>query len=82
MEWAADGIRVNTIMPIAMTDAFATFLETEPEFAAQAVANIPLGRIGDAERDIGRAVVFLCGPDSAYLTGATLPLDGGSAYLR
>jgi meso-butanediol dehydrogenase/(S,S)-butanediol dehydrogenase/diacetyl reductase len=82
MEWASDGIRVNAIMPIAMTDAFASFLAKEPDFAAQAVASIPLGRIGDAERDIGRAVVFLCGPDSAYLTGATLPLDGGSAYLR
>jgi len=82
MEWAADGIRVNAIMPVAMTDAFAAFLEGEPAAGAAVVAGIPLGRIGDPERDIGRAVVFLCSDDSAYLTGATLPLDGGLAYLR
>ncbi len=36
-------------------------------------------RIGDPETDIGNAVAFLVGPDSAYLTGATIPLDGGQA---
>ena len=82
MEWAADGIRVNAIMPVALTDAFAAFLEHEPDAGAAVVAAIPLGRIGDPERDIGRAVVFLCSDDAAYLTGATLPLDGGLAYLR
>ena len=82
MEWAADGIRVNAIMPFARTDAVDAFLANEPEQAAAIVANVPLGRIGDPETDIGRAVVFLAGPDAAYLTGATLPLDGGLAYLR
>ena len=82
MEWAADGIRVNTIMPFAKTDAVAKFLDEEPEHAAAVVAQVPLGRVGDPEDDIGRAVVFLAGSDSAYLTGATLPLDGGLAYLR
>jgi NAD(P)-dependent dehydrogenase (short-subunit alcohol dehydrogenase family) len=32
--------------------------------------------------DIGRAVVFLAGPDARYLTGAILPLDGGAGYVR
>ncbi len=41
--------------------------------------SIPLGRIGDCEQDIGRAVVFLVGPDAGYLSGATIPLDGGQA---
>jgi meso-butanediol dehydrogenase/(S,S)-butanediol dehydrogenase/diacetyl reductase len=82
MEWAADGIRVNAIMPFAMTDAVARYMEGEPALAAATVAQVPLGRVGDPEADIGRAVVFLAGTDSAYLTGATLPLDGGLAYLR
>ncbi|SEP20355.1 SDR family NAD(P)-dependent oxidoreductase [Trujillonella endophytica] len=81
-EWAADGIRVNTIMPLARTEAVEAWFAAEPEHASAVEAQVPLGRIGDPERDIGRAVVFLVGPDSAYLTGATLPLDGGSAYLR
>ena len=82
MEWAANDIRVNSIMPFALTDAVSSFIENEPEQANAVIAQVPLGRIGDPELDIGRAVVFLAGPDSAYLTGATLPLDGGLAYLR
>jgi len=82
MEWAGDGIRVNAIMPFALTEAVSAWMTGEPERAAATVAQVPLGRVGDPEADIGRAVVFLAGPDSRYLTGATLPLDGGLAYLR
>jgi NAD(P)-dependent dehydrogenase (short-subunit alcohol dehydrogenase family) len=82
VEWGPDGIRVNTIMPVARTEPFETFMTNEPEAAQAVVEGIPLRRIGDCESDIGSAVVFLCGPDSRYLTGATLPLDGGLAFLR
>jgi meso-butanediol dehydrogenase/(S,S)-butanediol dehydrogenase/diacetyl reductase len=81
-EWGPDGIRVNTIMPIALTEPFERFMANEPERAAAAVAAIPLGRIGDCVEDIGRAVVFLAGPNARYLTGAILPLDGGAGYVR
>lgn len=81
-EWGPDGIRVNTIMPIALTEPFERFMANEPERAAAAIAGIPLGRIGDCVEDIGRAVVFLAGPDARYLTGAILPLDGGAGYVR
>jgi NAD(P)-dependent dehydrogenase (short-subunit alcohol dehydrogenase family) len=81
-EWGADGIRVNTIMPFAESDAVARFIAEEPELAAAAIASVPLGRVGEPEADIGRAVVFLVGPDARYITGVTLPVDGGSAYLR
>lgn len=82
MEWASDGIRVNAIMPFARTEAVEQFLASEPDHARAVEASVPLGRIGDPEADIGRAVVFLVSADAAYLTGATLPLDGGLAYLR
>lgn len=81
-EWGPDGIRVNTIMPVALTEPFERFMANEPEQAQAVIANIPLRRIGDCEQDIGAAVAFLVGPDARYLTGATIPLDGGSAYLR
>jgi NAD(P)-dependent dehydrogenase (short-subunit alcohol dehydrogenase family) len=81
-EWGADGIRVNVIMPIARTEPFERFLANEPEAAAAILARTPLGRVGDCEQDIGRAVVFLVGPDAGFLTGATIPLDGGTAYIR
>jgi NAD(P)-dependent dehydrogenase (short-subunit alcohol dehydrogenase family) len=43
---------------------------------------VPLGRLGDPEADIGRAVVYLAGPDGSYITGTTLMVDGGYNYLR
>ena len=42
----------------------------------------PLRRIGDPEADIGRAVAFLISDDAAYITGNTVGLDGGAAFIR
>lgn len=78
-EWGADGIRVNCIAPHAMSPGLEGWVRANPEEAEQFRRSIPLGRIGDPERDIGRAVVQIVGPDTAYLTGATIPLDGGQA---
>lgn len=81
VEWAADGIRVNSIAPHALSPGLKWWTEHHPEEAAEFVAAIPMKRIGDPEADIGRAVVALVGPDLAYLTGATIPLDGGQAHF-
>jgi meso-butanediol dehydrogenase/(S,S)-butanediol dehydrogenase/diacetyl reductase len=81
-EWAVDGIRVNTILPLARTENYEHFEVVQPKMAAAIAARVPLGRIGDCVSDIGRVVAFLVGPDAAYLTGATIPLDGGSSYVR
>jgi NAD(P)-dependent dehydrogenase (short-subunit alcohol dehydrogenase family) len=81
-EWARDNIRVNTIAPFASTPALDHWFEVDPDAARETVDAIPLGRIGDPERDIGRAVVFLVGPDAGYVTGLTMPLDGGQAYFE
>lgn len=81
VEWAADGIRVNNIAPHAMSPGLKWWTENHPEEAAEFVASIPMKRIGDPEADIGRAVVGLVGPDFGYLTGATIPLDGGQAHF-
>lgn len=81
VEWAADGIRVNAIAPHALSPGLKGWTEANPEEAAEFVATIPMGRIGECEDDIGRAVVALVGSDLRYLTGATLPLDGGQAFF-
>ncbi len=78
-EWGRDNIRVNTIAPHAMSPGMEMWIKAVPDEAAAFIATIPLGRLGDCEMDIGRAVVFLVGPDAGYLTGATIPLDGGQA---
>lgn len=81
VEWARDGIRANSIAPHALSPGLKWWTEQNPEEAAKFVASIPMGRIGDCEADIGRAVVALVSTDLGYLTGATIPLDGGQAFF-
>jgi len=80
-EWGADGIRVNTIVPFAMSKGLEGWMQAVPEEAAAFFATVPLRRAGDCEADIGRAVVAICGPDFRYITGQTIALDGGQANL-
>jgi NAD(P)-dependent dehydrogenase (short-subunit alcohol dehydrogenase family) len=78
-EWGSEGIRVLTIAPHAASPALQSWIETNPEEAEAFFRTIPLGRVGTLEGDIGRALVALSGQDFSYLTGATIPLDGGQA---
>jgi NAD(P)-dependent dehydrogenase (short-subunit alcohol dehydrogenase family) len=80
-EWGKDGIRVINIAPHARSPSLARWIDARPDEAREFFKTIPLGRIGDCEADIGRAVVALIGPAMRYLTGATVPLDGGQAYF-
>ena len=80
-EWGKDGIRVINIAPHARSPSLARWIDARPDEAREFFKTIPLGRIGDCESDIGRAVVALIGPPMRYLTGATVPLDGGQAYF-
>ncbi|XVQ81987.1 SDR family NAD(P)-dependent oxidoreductase [Microbispora siamensis] len=80
-EWGPDGIRANNIAPHALSPGLKRWTEVFPEEAEAFRKTIPLGYIGDCEQDIGRAVVALVGPDLRYLTGATVPLDGGQAFF-
>lgn len=78
-EWGKDNIRVLNIAPHAQSPALKRWAETNPAEAEAFFRTIPLGRIGQCEEDIGRAAVALCDPALGYLTGATIPLDGGQA---
>jgi len=82
VEWGKDNVRVHNIVPASTSPAMDQWTENFPDEAAHFFSTIPLQRLGDPERDIGRAVVFLCGPDAAYLTGNTMCIDGGQAFLR
>jgi hypothetical protein len=77
------GIRVNVICPVASgSESLDRWASRDPERLASYVANTPLRRVGDPVDDVGEGVVFLCGPQSRYVTGTTLMLDGGRSYLR
>lgn len=80
-EWGRDGIRVNSVAPLGLSPALAGWTEANPGEAAEFLETVPLGYVGDCEHDIGRAVVMLLGPDAGYLTGATIPLDGGQGHF-
>ena len=78
-EWGRENIRVLTIAPHAESPGLKWWIENNPKEAEAFFRTIPLGRIGRLEEDVGRALVALCGQDLSYLTGATIPLDGGQA---
>lgn len=81
-EWGQFRINVNVICPMAGSPHMLEWGKSNPGMLDLIVAMIPLKRMGDCEKDIGRAVVFLAGPDSDYITGQTLMVDGGQAMLR
>lgn len=74
LDYASAGIRVNALAPGPIhTDVLDRAGDRAVELAARAV---PLGRVGQPA-EIAAAVVWLCSPAAAFLTGATLPIDGG-----
>jgi NAD(P)-dependent dehydrogenase (short-subunit alcohol dehydrogenase family) len=77
-EWGPSGIRVNALAPVAVSRAMADFLEREPEARERLAERAALRRLGEVEADIGRAVTFLLGPDSGFVTGQTLVVNGGA----
>ncbi|MGZ8725380.1 MAG: SDR family NAD(P)-dependent oxidoreductase [Aeromicrobium sp.] len=76
MDYAADGIRVNTIVPGATETPLIKDLLADPDTANALLAKIPLGRFASPEDYVGIAV-FAASDESAYTTGATLLADGG-----
>jgi len=77
VEWAAAGVRVNSISPgYFLSDMTRQFTEQNPELARDWVARIPAGRMGEPG-DLHGLVAFLASDASAYLTGQDLVIDGG-----
>ncbi|WP_431028382.1 SDR family NAD(P)-dependent oxidoreductase [Lysinibacillus sp. LZ02] len=81
-EFGPFGINVNIISPIAKSPGMVQWAEENPEYYQGMLAKIPLRRLGEIEEDIGRVAVFLASEDSAYITGQTIMVDGGSIKLR
>lgn len=78
LECAALGnrVRANSLHPGLVETPLAAAFFADPDKAARRLAEIPLGRIGQAE-EIADAIVFLASDQSSYMTGAELVIDGG-----
>lgn len=75
-ELAAHGVTVNAIAPAAIqTPAMGG-----DDVAAQIGLTLPVGRVGTSE-EVAAAVAYLVGPDSGFVTGSTLDINGG-VFMR
>lgn len=79
LELAEDAIRVNCLAPVATdTPMLGTFVgdRDSEEGRAAFISTIPLGRLAQPA-DVASAALYLASDESAFITGAVLPVDGG-----
>ena len=78
-EWGKYGIRVNALAPGWIRTPMTQALQDNPERSASAMSRVPLGRWGEAA-DVASVAVFLASDASCYVTGHTIPVDGGAYH--
>jgi NAD(P)-dependent dehydrogenase (short-subunit alcohol dehydrogenase family) len=76
-EWGKYGVRVNAICPFANSPVMADYERDHPDWFDDSLSQVPLHRLGDCEKDVGRAAVYLASDDGSFVTGHTLMVDGG-----
>ena len=75
-EWAKHGITVNAIAPTFVDTPQVAMLLGDPDFKADVVSRVPLGRVGETGDLVGPAI-FFTSDASAFVTGQILTIDGG-----
>lgn len=81
VEYARQNIRVNAICPgMIATDLTQNLAADHAEDAARVLAVTPMGRLGQAD-EVASIALFLASSDSSYMTGVSLPVDGGYTVL-
>jgi len=76
LEYAAQGIRINTIAPGAIRTPMNEDILADPSQLQKVVSRIPMGMIGEPEQ-VAAAAAWLASREAAYVTGVTLFVDGG-----
>ena len=79
-ELGKDGIRVNSLQPGIIDDELMEFIVAGGPLLDDYLDGMPISRVGTVE-DVASAVRFLAGPESTWVTGVNLPVDGGH-HLR
>jgi NAD(P)-dependent dehydrogenase (short-subunit alcohol dehydrogenase family) len=80
-ELGATGVRVNTVQPGIVDDELMSFITAGGALLDDYLAEMPISRLGTVE-DIASAVRFLGGPESGWITGEALAVDGGHHLRR
>jgi NAD(P)-dependent dehydrogenase (short-subunit alcohol dehydrogenase family) len=78
-EWGRDGIRVNTILPSALTPKSIWYLEDSGTYDLE-LSKVAMGRFGEA-KDIAPMCLFLASDEGDYVTGQTIGVDGGATMF-
>lgn len=76
VQYAKDGIRVNSVHPGMLPPMRSAVASADPERRQQRRALVPMGREGRRE-EVGYAVLFLASDEASYITGTELVVDGG-----
>ncbi|MEA2424836.1 MAG: hypothetical protein QOH13_1246 [Thermoleophilaceae bacterium] len=76
VEWAPHGITVNAVSPTFIETPLTAPMLADPDFRAEVIRRIPMGRIGEVG-EVAAAIVFLASAEAALITGAIVPVDGG-----
>ncbi len=74
-------VRVNSVCPGLVVTDLSTVLHETDVMREDYLSCMPVNRVGQPD-DIGEAVRFLCGPESSWITGVNLPVDGGHHLRR
>ena len=78
-EFSKDNVRVNAIAPgFIETEMSRTAMNSDPDRRDRAMRRTPMGKFGQPT-DIGYAAVFMASEAARYITGASLPVDGGNS---
>ena len=81
-EFGACGITVNCIIPSGDSFAYRSYAESNPGIHEAICAMIPIGYMGDCEKDIGGVVLGLCSRNGRFITGQNFYVDGGCWLAR
>ena len=76
VQYASDGIRVNSVHPGLMPAMRTSMLSADPGIRASMIKAIPMGRAGEVD-EVAHANLFLASDDASYITGIEVPVDGG-----
>jgi tropinone reductase I len=76
VEWASDGIRVNSVAPWYIRTPLVEGVLSNEQYFRTVIERTPLGRIGEP-LEVAATAAFLCSAGAAYITGQTIAVDGG-----